>query len=109
MSLPACSTSGTRRPPFSREPHRGLLEGAGPPATAPGESSMAKKQPKRWVYSPPKPPKLSVPKAVKVEVEARAREFIDAELKPKHVEPPPKDARFNYLADITCRWHGPYF
>jgi hypothetical protein len=70
---------------------------------------MAKKQAKRWVYSPPKPPKPTVPKAVKAEVEARAREFIDAELKPKHVEPPPKDARFNYLADITCKWHGPYF
>ena len=52
-------------------------------------------------------PKPAVPKAVKAEVEARAREFIDTVLKPKHVKPPPKDARFNYLADITCKWHGP--
>ncbi len=70
---------------------------------------MAKKQPKTWVYSPPKPAKPTVPKAVKAEVEAKAREFIDAELKPKHVKPPPKNARFNYLADITCKWHGSYF
>jgi hypothetical protein len=70
---------------------------------------MAKMQPKRRIYSPPKPPKPAVPKAVKAGVEAKAREFIDAELKPKHVKPPPKDARFNYLADITCKWHGSYF
>ena len=70
---------------------------------------MAKKRPKLWVYSPPKSPKPSVPKAVKDEVEAKAREFIGAELKPKYIKPPPKEARFNYLADITCKWHGPYF
>lgn len=70
---------------------------------------MARKQPRRWVFSPPKPPKPAVPKAVKAEVEARAKEFIDTVLKPKHVQPPPKDARFNYLADITCKWHGSYF
>jgi|SRR5579884_378612 len=62
---------------------------------------MARKQSKVWVYSPPK--------SVRAEVETRAREFIDAELKPKHLEPPPKNARFNYLADITCKWHGSYF
>ena len=67
---------------------------------------MAKKQPKRWVYSPPKP---IVPSAVKDEVTAKARGLIEAELKPRHLKPPPKDARFNYLADITCKWHGPYF
>jgi hypothetical protein len=67
---------------------------------------MAKKRPKQWVYSPPKP---TVPKADKEEVEAKAREFIDAELKPKHVKPPPKNPQWNYLIDITCKWHGPYF
>jgi hypothetical protein len=70
---------------------------------------MTKKRPKAWVYSPPKPPKPTVPKNIKTEVEAKAREFIEVELKPKHIKPPPKNARFNYLADITCRWHGPYF
>jgi len=66
---------------------------------------MAKKQPKRWVYSPPK---AAVSNAVKAEVEEKAREFIEAALKPKFIEPPPKEARFNYLADITCKWHGAY-
>jgi hypothetical protein len=70
---------------------------------------MARKRPKTWVYVPARPPKPTVPKAVKAEVEAKACEFIDAELKPKFVEPPPEKARFNYLADITCKWHGSYF
>lgn len=68
-----------------------------------------KKRPKTWVYSPPKPAKPAVPKATKAEVEARTREFIDAELKPRFVKPPPRKDRFNYLADITCNWHGAYF
>src|SRR5262249_5693017 len=70
---------------------------------------MAKKRPKTWVYSPPKPPKPTVPKAVKAEVETKVRDFIEAELKPKHVKTPPKNARFNSLADITCKWPGSSF
>jgi hypothetical protein len=70
---------------------------------------MAKNQPKRWVFVPPKPAKPTVPKPVKAEIEKKAREFIDAELKPRHVKTPPKNARFNYLADITCKWHGPFY
>lgn len=70
---------------------------------------MARKQPKRWVYSPPKPARSAVAKAVKGEVEAKVRDFIKKELKPTHVKPPPRNARFNYLSDITCKWHGPYF
>jgi hypothetical protein len=34
------------------------------------------------------------------------RELIDNELKPKHVKPLPEDARFNYITDITLKWHG---
>jgi hypothetical protein len=70
---------------------------------------MTRKQPKRWVFSPSKPAKAAVPMAVKAEVEAKANEFIDTVLKPKHVEPPPENPRFNYLADITCKWHGSFF
>jgi hypothetical protein len=70
---------------------------------------MAKKQPKRWVYSPPKPAKPSVPEAVKAEVEAKARELIDTVLKPQHVKPTPEDERFNYLIDIGGKWHRSYF
>jgi hypothetical protein len=43
---------------------------------------------------------------VKSQVEAKARELIDKELKPGHVKPPPVGSLSNYLIDITLRWHG---
>ncbi len=70
---------------------------------------MAKKQPKMWVYSPRKPPKPAVLDTVKAQVEAKAKELIGQVLKPEHVKPPPKDPRWNYLTDITCKWHRSYF
>ena len=39
-------------------------------------------------------------------MEAKAKALIDDVLKPKHVKSPPEDARFNYLTDITLKWHG---
>ena len=38
--------------------------------------------------------------------EAKVRKLIDDVLKPKHVEPPPVEGRFNYISDITLKWHG---
>src|SRR5437867_3033608 len=70
---------------------------------------MAKKQPKRWVYSPPKPPRPAVPDTVKAEVEAKANELIETVLKPRHVKPPPKDQRWNYIIDIGGKWFRSYF
>lgn len=66
-----------------------------------------KKQPKRWVYSPSsKASGTTLDAATRAQVEAKVRELIDKELKPKHVKPPPEDARFNYVTDITLKWHG---
>jgi hypothetical protein len=70
---------------------------------------MARKQPKRWIYSPPKPAKPTVPETLKAEVEVRARELIDTVLKPQHVKTPPKDERFNYIIDIGAKWYRSYF
>jgi len=69
---------------------------------------MAKKQPKRWVYSPPraKPAGTALDVATNAQVEAKVRELIDKELKPRHVKPPPENARFNYITDILPKWHG---
>jgi hypothetical protein len=69
---------------------------------------MAKKQPKQWVYSP-KPVKSAVSDEVKAEVEAKAKALIEKVLKPEHVKRPPKEPKFNYLTDITCKWHRGYF
>jgi hypothetical protein len=68
---------------------------------------LAKKRTKQWGWFPSSQaasPTLDA--ASKSQVEAMARELIDVELKPTHVKPPPQDARFNYLADITLKWHG---
>src|SRR5262249_54776249 len=74
-----------------------------------GDDAMAKKQPKRWVYSPPKPAPPPVPEVLKAEVEARARELVETVLKPQHVKPPPKDKRWNYIIDIGAKWHRSFF
>jgi hypothetical protein len=58
------------------------------------------------VYSPPKP---KVSGIVKVELEAKATELIDTVLKPEHIKPPPKNAKWNYIVDLYTKWHGNYF
>jgi len=67
------------------------------------------KRQKRWIYSPPNQPKPKVPDSVKAKVEAMASEFIDSTLKPRHIKPPPEDARWNYLVDIYTKWYRNYF
>jgi hypothetical protein len=62
---------------------------------------------KQWAWVPASgASSTSLDTAAKARLEARVRELIDKELKPKHVKPPPKDARSNYLTDITLKWHG---
>ncbi len=69
---------------------------------------MAKRQ-ERWVYSPPKAPKPKVPANVKRGVEKKAGALVEMVLKPKHIKPPPGDARFNYIVDIYTKWYRSYF
>ena len=61
---------------------------------------------KMWVYSPPKP---KAPDAVKEEVEAKATELVNAFLKPEHIKPPSKNAKWNYIVDLYTKWHRNYF
>ena len=71
---------------------------------------MAKKRPKRaWTYAPRKPAPPPVPEDIRAVVEAEAHELVERHLKPACIEPPPKDRRFNYLIDITTRWHRSFF
>ena len=62
-----------------------------------------------WVYSPPKPAKPPVPDALKAEVTTRANELVETVLKPQHIQPPPENMQFNYLADIFTKWYRGYF
>ncbi len=64
------------------------------------------KQRKAWMFSPGKKPKAALPGTLKDEVDTKAKELIATVLKPKHVQPPPKDASFNYIVDITTNWLG---
>jgi hypothetical protein len=45
-------------------------------------------------------------KAIKQEVHQKASDLIENVLKPKHVQPPPKGHKFNYITDITTKWLG---
>jgi hypothetical protein len=74
------------------------------PVAAWASSAMAKNPPKRWIWSPARPPKVAVPAALKAEVEAKAKALIETVLKPEHVKPPPKDPKWNYLTDTGSKW-----
>jgi len=62
-----------------------------------------------WVYDPARAfrqSKKPVPADIQHEVERRAKALIDSTLKPRHIQPPPKKAKFNYLVDLSCKWRG---
>lgn len=50
-----------------------------------------------------------VPLAVKTDLSARAQALVDSYTKPEHVKAPPSDPRYNYLVDISTKWHGRCF
>ena len=50
-----------------------------------------------------------MPEALKAEVQAKADELIEMQLKPRFIEPPPEDRRWNYIIDIWARWHRSFF
>ena len=69
---------------------------------------LRKKQPKMWVYSPPKSPKPKVPDPLKAEVTAKAEKLIQ-ELKTEHVKKPQKDFKWNYIVDLYTKRFKNYF
>jgi hypothetical protein len=70
---------------------------------------MAKKSPKRWVYSPKSGPKPKVPEDVKRHVQERCDTFVETTLKPHRIQPPPDDALFNYIVDLYNLWYRNFF
>ena len=63
---------------------------------------MAKKKPK----TSSNPNSALVLRAIQQEVDQKATDMIENVLKPKHIEPPSPDERFNYIVDITTKWLG---
>jgi hypothetical protein len=74
-----------------------------------GGEIMAKKPKKTWVDAPKKSPTEGVPVDLKAAVTTETGEFIEKVLKPKCVQPPPKEPRFNYVIDVWSKWHRNYF
>jgi len=67
-------------------------------------------QPRKiWQYVPARPSPPQVPATVRRDLEAAARRLIDEDLKPRHLQPPPEDQRFNYIADLYGRWYRHYY
>jgi hypothetical protein len=65
-----------------------------------------------WVYDPAgafRQSKKPVPRDIQHEVERQAQALIDSTLKPRYLQPPPKQAELNYLVDLYTRWRGPFF
>jgi hypothetical protein len=65
-----------------------------------------------WVYDPARAfrqSKAPVPTDIQREVQHRVQELIDSALKPRHIQPPPKKAEFNYLVDTTPNGEVPFF
>jgi len=65
------------------------------------------KRGRRWVWAPAKP--KAVPKDIKDNVSAKAKQFVEMDLRYAYVRPPPKPPRWNYIVDIFTKWHGIYF
>lgn len=61
-----------------------------------------------WEIRPAKT-RVVVTASMKALVETKARDSIERVMKPKHILPPEKDARFNYVSDIGAKWYRNYF
>ena len=70
---------------------------------------MAKKSPKRWVRSPKAATKPKVAEDVKQHVQEQCDTFVETILKPRHIQPPPDNARFNYIVDLYNTWYRNFF
>ena len=59
----------------------------------------------RWAMYPRQTSTAPLPEVLKQEVTTKANELIETVLKPKYIQPPPENPRFNYLVDISDKWY----
>jgi hypothetical protein len=50
-----------------------------------------------------------VPDNLKAEVKAKADELVEKVLKPRYIQPPLKQSRWNYPTDIWTKWRRSFF
>ncbi len=65
-----------------------------------------KKSPKNWMLPTPENAKAPLPDSIKSDLDAKATKLVKDVLKPRYVQPPPEDARFNYITDVWTKWIG---
>jgi hypothetical protein len=66
---------------------------------------MAKKKPpKTWMLPTPKKAKAPLPESIKADLDAKATKLVKDVLKPRYVQPPPKNARS--ITSPTCGSSG---
>src|SRR5262245_61816011 len=54
------------------------------------------------------PPKCKLRPWEKERLKTVADGFVNEFYKPTFIKPPPADARWNYVVDVSTKWHGPY-
>jgi hypothetical protein len=59
---------------------------------------------KTWGYRPSSVPKPRVPETVKARVRAEAERVVET-FRPRCIQPPPEEPRFNYISDLYTKWH----
>ena len=62
-----------------------------------------------WDIKPQRGIKIALSESFKAEVQAKANTLIEKTLKPQHILPPPPDARFNHIINISATWYRGYF
>ena len=62
-----------------------------------------------WAMYPRKTSTSPLPESLKMEVTTKANELIEAELKPKNIQPPPENPQFNYIVNIYGKWYQKAF
>ena len=61
-----------------------------------------------WVFNPKKKSPV-VPERIQSDTTRLVERLVQNVLKPTYVKPRPKDERFNYLIDISTKWHRHFF
>lgn len=59
---------------------------------------------KTWVYSPRKSPKPPIPETLKQRLQEEADQIIKV-FKPRYIQKPPEEPRFNYMTDLYKKWY----
>lgn len=69
----------------------------------------SRKTPRTWGPSPAKQPRTNLSETLKAEIERKANELVETNLKMRFIQQPPKDPKYNYIIGLSTKWYGQYF